>query len=92
MPWIIDKDHIADQNAKAPSNANAVGMAGPRGYKGDGTELTHRFRIIDDDRELYYEGRSHEDGSLDPLDHFGTPNAGATIIQYRNKQNQWTDI
>lgn len=85
MAWIIDKDHIADEGAKPGTNANAVGLMGPRRYKGNGTELTKRFRMLDDDGELYYEGRCDSDddeNALGPLDDFGTPNAGATTIQY----------
>jgi hypothetical protein len=85
MAWIIDKDHIADPKAKPGTNNNAVGLMGPRSYKGDGTELIHRFRMKDDDGELYYSGRcssDNDDEALGPLDNFGTPNAGATIIEY----------
>jgi hypothetical protein len=82
MPWVIDTDHIADKTKPEKTNANAVGVVGPRGYKGDGSELTHKFRMKDDDGELYYEGRSDDDSSFDPLDHFGGPNAGATTIEY----------
>ncbi len=85
MAWVIDKDHIADADARPGTCRNAVGLMGPRGYKGDGSELTHRFRILDDDGEVYYEGRCDtcdDDNALEPLDNFGTPNAGATTIQY----------
>jgi hypothetical protein len=47
------------------------------------------FRLYDDDRELYYTGlrigEADPDGSEDgfePLDDYGTPNAGATEIRY----------
>lgn len=81
MAWIIDIDNIADETKTAPCNANAKGLSGPRGYKGDGSELTHKFRMYDDDGELYYEGRCDEE-SFGPLDDFGKPNAGATSIEY----------
>jgi hypothetical protein len=89
-PWIIDNDHLADLNARAPSN-NAKGMRGPYGYSGDGTELTCAFKMFDDDGELYYEGRSKEIG-FEPLDDFGMPNAGCTYIQYKNKEGVWEAI
>jgi hypothetical protein len=47
------------------------------------------FRMLDDDGEVYYEGRiltSDGPGSQDdfaPLDCYGEPNAGCTSIQYR---------
>lgn len=84
MAWVIDKDHCADRNARQGTNANAVGMCGPKGYKGDGSELPHRFRMFTDDRDLVYEGRCDDDSSFGPLDNFGGPNAGCTIIQYWN--------
>lgn len=95
MGWIIDKDHTvdeADKNAKAPSNANAVGMMGPSTYKGDGSDCIHRFRMYDDDGELYYEGRSNEPECFEPLWNFGTPNAGATEIKYLQPDGRWVGI
>lgn len=81
MPWIITADLIADTTKPAGTNANAVGKKGG-GYKGDGSDLPHKFRMKDDDGEVYYEGRSSDDSSFAPLDHFGMPNAGATSIEY----------
>jgi hypothetical protein len=61
-----------------------------RANSGDGiSPLVQWFRIYDDDRELYYTGirtgQGDPDGSEDgfePLDDYGTPNAGATEIRY----------
>ena len=69
-PWVIDVDHMADENRKPPCNGNAKGMVGPRSYRGDGSELEERFRMYDDDGNLYYEGRSMEVG-FEPLDDVG---------------------
>lgn len=94
MPWIIDRDLIADLTRKAPCNANAVGMMGPRGYAGDGSELNHRFRMLDDDGNVYYEGRNDtqdDDNAFGPLEDFGTPNAGCTDIQYRVR-GKWQSL
>ncbi len=82
MAWIIDTDLIGDKTKPAGTLANAVGLVGPRGYKGDGSELTHKFRLKDDDGEVYYTGRTDDDSSFAPLDGFGEPNAGATTIEY----------
>ena len=94
MAWIIDVDHMADKEAKAPSNANAVGMAGPSTYKGDGSELHNKFRMLTDDRDLIYEGRCSSKDSFQPLDNFGEPNAGCTIIQFweSGKGGGWKDL
>ena len=81
MPWIIDKDYLPEPGAKEGTNANAVGVAGPHDYRGDGSELKVRFRMYDSDGVLYYEGRAHA-ASFEPLDHFGKPNAGCTTIKY----------
>lgn len=94
MPWIITKDFIADQNAPAPSNQNAVGIIGPRHAKLTADEIIHhsegrRFRMKDDDGEIYYEGimvvtpEDGDEGEFRPLDDFGMPNAGATTIEYQ---------
>ncbi len=90
MAWIIDKDFIADPNAKPGTNANAVGVMGPHWYSGDGAELSCRFRIRDDDGVLYYEGRS-SDYDFRPLEDFGMPNAGATRIEYFSR-SEWREL
>lgn len=90
-PWIIDVDHIAEPGARPRTNMNAVGVRGPWNYEGDGSELTVRFRMFDDDKHLYYEGRSKEIG-FEPLDDFGMPNAGCTYIEYLNNEGQWEII
>lgn len=89
--WIIDVDHIAEPHNKPGTCFNAVGVAGPRGYTGDGTELKEEFRMYDDDGELYYSGRCKERGFA-PLDNFGMPNAGCTEIRFKNKQGQWETL
>lgn len=103
MPWTITKDHIADPSEPNPSNANAVGIVGPRSAKLTADEIirhpqARRFRMKDDDGELYYEGVmvvTPEDGDeaeFRPLDDFGMPNAGATIIEYQNADGNWEPL
>jgi hypothetical protein len=89
MAWIITFDHFAENDKPRGTNSNAAGLMGPRGYKGDGSELPHTFRMLTDDRELVYEGRC-SDKSLQPLDNFGGPNFGCTIIQYF-ENGAWVD-
>ena len=104
--WIIDKDHISsDLGSIDFDERDEAGTMGPANIddlvkaaleKGRG----QRFRMFDDDRTLYYEGRiiflsNYEapDMMFEPLDDFGTPNAGCTIIQYRNRQTgDWEDL
>jgi hypothetical protein len=102
--WIITKDKIADADAKEGTNSNAKGLTGPRTateadikrlQAGEGT----RFRLLDDDGEIYYYGRQLEtsdcteeyengmwgaESEFAPLDNFGRPNAGCTELQYPN--------
>lgn len=90
--WIITKDHFAEQDQPVATNRNAVGVAS-RNYK-DGMKLEHKFRMLDDDRELVYEGESNDDSSFSPLDNFGEPNFGCTIIQYwqAGEGGGWKDL
>jgi hypothetical protein len=47
--------------------------------------LRHRFRLLDDDGEVYYEGLSDDCNSQQafaPLDDFGRGYAGCTEVQY----------
>ena len=93
--WIITKDKI---------ESDALGTTGPgiasdndvkRLKAGEGV----RFRMLDDDGEIYYYGRQlaesdctedYEGGfygaesEFAPLDNFGRPNAGCTDIQFDN--------
>jgi hypothetical protein len=92
--WKITVDHIADTSEPEGTNLNAVGMEGP--WNLDTTiPLTQKFKIYDDDGELYYEGEygendnAHSDDVFGPLNDFGDPNAGATEIHYQNENGEW---
>ncbi len=100
--WIITKDKIADESEPEGTNLNAKGLMGPglitpddkaRLLAGEG----RRFRMLDDDGNIYYYGRNLEvdqcteeyeagmyggDGECAPYDDFGRPNAGCTQIEY----------
>lgn len=96
--FIITKDKI---------ESDAVGTVGPRSASeadvarlkaGEGIP----FRLLDDDREIYYYGRRLETSDADadypaeselaPLDCFGTPNAGAVIQEEKNADGKWEAI
>ena len=81
--WIITNDLIADEDAKPGTNCNAVGI---RGYntlrETTPQELPRCFRILDDDGNIYYEGKAGRNVDFEPLDDFGEGNAGASTIQY----------
>lgn len=60
------------------------------------------FRLLDDDRQVYYKGRRlavssvtedyDSEDELAPLDCFGGPNAGCTIQEEKNKDGKWESI
>ena len=86
--WIITRDKLAEDFG---DEENEVGTYGPRGcskklhdalLSGKG----HKFKMYDDDGELYYKGLfigdpTSEEGFA-PLDDFGMPNAGCVRIDY----------
>jgi len=78
--WIIDQDFIDD-------NRDDAGTTGPSGIsKALEDDLAagkgEKFRLFDDDDVLYYEGRLVGDYvGFEPMDDYGTPNAGCTITK-----------
>lgn len=101
--WIIDTDHLAEEGAEPGSFCdNAATVAGP--YDAPATLLAELeagegipFRMRDSDGELYYTGRlvpasmADSEEGFGPLDDFGTPNAGATTIEYK-RGSSWTEL
>tara|TARA_R110002095_G_scaffold194739_1_gene173147 strand:- start:247 stop:516 length:270 start_codon:yes stop_codon:yes gene_type:complete len=79
--WAITKDYI--------SNGTELGLTGPHN-KSRHTANELNFRMYDDNDELYYAGTiwGNYDG-FEPLDDFGTPDAGCTSISYQNKEGEW---
>lgn len=80
--WIITEDH---------TDGKSVGVKS-RDY--DGRFLPFPFRLLDDDGELYYEGRSDDNDSeraFAPLDDFGMPDSGCTDIQYI-RNGKWESL
>lgn len=111
--FIITKDLIAAEDDKAEHlkhegcNGYAVGLIGPRDASEEDIRRLRagegvKFRLLDDDREVYYYGRRLEESDADetyhgepelaPLDCFGTPNAGCTIQEEKNKDGKWEAI
>ena len=89
MAWIITKDRLFE---KDPNDWKS--SVGVRSRKWDevapNNNPTHRFRMLDDDGEVYYEGKSTVADSFAPLDDFGMPDSGCTEIQYYNNGlKQW---
>lgn len=77
--WIITRDTF--------NNGKSVGRCSRDYEPSQQTLLTHRFRMLDADREAYYEGLSSDgetEKGFDPLDDFGEGYAGCVIIEYFN--------
>lgn len=59
-----------------------------------GTILPHKFRLSDDDGEVYYEGFSSgndDQAAFAPLDDYGMPSDGCTTIEYYDiATNTWS--
>lgn len=87
MGWIITKDLIEfgeDDGTMGPRTISDETVK--RLQAGEGK----KFRMYDDDDELYYEGRVLGDDEFSPLDHFGMPNAGCTRIDIHNGKEYQT--
>jgi len=76
--WVITTDHLE----AADHDYDATGKQGPSNANPELTADPQQFQMFDDDGELYYSGILYglADG-FEPLDDFGTPNAGCTIIK-----------
>lgn len=85
--WIIDRDHI--------DAGQCNGLMGPRNISPNTEAMLKadkkcglRFRMYDDDGELYFSGRllfgadAEAEVEFSPLDDFGMPGAGCTEIRY----------
>ncbi len=74
MSWIITEDHLEGEEVDIQSR-DFVALK----------QCPHKFRIRDGDGILCYSGVSSDyetEGAFRPLDEYGTPNSGATEIQY----------
>lgn len=90
--WVIDKSFIdSEDGCLDGASYKPVEICGPSGWS-PGIRAIYPFRMYDDDEILYYEGYCTAE-SFDPLDDFGCPNAGCTIIKYHNHRNrEWETI
>lgn len=80
--WRITHSWI---ESKTGETKTPIEVVGPRTCPPDSEDHKFKwtkFRLYDDDGELYYEGimNEHCEG-LDPLDDFGAPNAGCTELR-----------
>jgi hypothetical protein len=84
--WIIDKDYLSIPG----DEYDDTGLIGPHNPSSEyltleQSKVGQQFRLFDDDNVLCYQGRIIGNYSgFEPLDDYGTPNAGCTTIKYRN--------
>ena len=90
--WVITADLLGDERSD-------VGTVGPSGCPFSAEHIERdgsKFRMKDDDGEVYYEGRiilGEDEEWFGPLDDFGMPNAGCTSIEYYNEhKSEWEVI
>jgi hypothetical protein len=99
--WIITEDYVASDLNDPVKYPSDVGLIGPRNCSGEIEERLRnrkpeytqqtKFKMLDGDGNLYYVG--YIDGEYDltePLDDFGTPNAGAIYLKYLDKDGKWS--
>lgn len=95
--WVIDRDALAEIDNEDGLLSSRAGVVGPRGITDEMKQdlylgMGQRFRMLDDDGILCYEGRIKGDyDGFEPLDDFGTPDAGCTGIQYL-EEGLWVAI
>ncbi|HLM59883.1 MAG TPA: hypothetical protein VK308_03665 [Pyrinomonadaceae bacterium] len=85
--WKITKDRFAAEI----EGRSAVGVGSVGIDQIDEKTLTEKFRLLDDDGVIYFDGVSDDSTSqnaFDPLDDFGQLDSGCTEIQYFNKETR----
>ena len=88
--WIITIDHIAEHDEPPCTYLNAVDLQGPDDCDETITDNPIKFRMYDDDGQLYYEGVLYGDHhGFEPLDDFGMANAGCTTVKLF-ENNKWS--
>lgn len=83
MAWYITKDKLHEECG----GIDSIDQAGQWNGKEETLEeakqkCKYAFRLLDDDGEVYFHGRSSNNSSFAPLDQFGMPGYGCTEIQY----------
>ncbi|MBP2657189.1 MAG: hypothetical protein H6Q69_221 [Firmicutes bacterium] len=86
--WKITKDKLFEKDPEIFEKSTVCFSS--KNY--DGRELLYKFRMKDDGGIIYYYGVSSSDSSFAPLDDFGMPNAGCTMIEYYNKETKTREL
>ena len=88
MRWVITAVHLKD----CVESLNEVGRGNHPLERAE--ELPYRFKLFDDDGNLYYEGRSNDRDSeeaFEPLD-WSMFHAGCTSIEYLQDNGSWEQL
>lgn len=84
--WVIERDYLVEAEEDYDGEGS-VGIQGPRGCDRNLETNPKRFVMKDDDNTVYYSGTIYgEYDGTEPLDDFGTPNAGCTSIWYNGER------
>lgn len=108
--WVIDRDYLAEGDeptrigyGMVDGDEHGTGLFGRNvtvttGLRAADVPDPVRFRVLDDDGEVYYGGaiaRSWLDGDEErafaPLT-FAAADAGAIDLQYRNAEGEWETL
>jgi hypothetical protein len=91
MRWVITDDFQGFLSDTLPGATDRGRGNFP--LSGDLSQLPYQFRLLDDDGELYYQGRCDDrdsDEAFEPLD-WARDYAGATEIQYF-RDGRWVTL
>jgi len=94
MAWIITQNKLDSEDCDIRSMGDIYSWSDDgtkRMFKNGKALKTFKFRLLDDDGEIYYIGYSTNSSSFAPLDNFGMPNDGCTDIQYL-VDGQWESL
>jgi len=87
--WLITKDFFP-----VPGTKSRVGFSSPGYSEEKRDQLIYQFRMLDDDKNVYYAGLSSDcesESAFNPLDDLGMPDAGCTEIQYM-RAGKWETL
>lgn len=93
MVWIITQNKLDGIECDVKNMHESISFdQGKKKFFKDGKAYkAYKFRLLDDDGEVYYIGYSSNNSSFAPLDDYGMPNDGCTDIQYW-EDGQWKSL
>ena len=87
--WIVTRDCLEEKDIKILGGSDITDEQEKRLVAGEG----EKFIMRDCDNIDYYKGRIIGDYTgFEPLEDYGTPNAGATDILYKNKDTRVWEV